>query len=52
MLGIAAQRFVKGKGTALVIVPAADVLEIAEQAKTAKPEKTEKPAVKKEVKEN
>ncbi|MST94822.1 MAG: serine protease [Pedosphaera sp.] len=52
VLGIAAQRFVKGKGTALVIVPAADVLEIAEQAKTAKPEKTEKPAVKKEVKEN
>lgn len=51
VIGIAAVRFVKGKGTALVIVPAADVLEIAEQARSAKPEKTEKPAVKKDEKD-
>lgn len=51
VLGIAAQRFVKGKGAAMVIVPTADVQEIAEQARNAKPEKTEKPAAKKDAKD-
>jgi len=36
LLGIAASRTVKGKGSMLVLVPAADVLEVAEEAKNAK----------------
>ena len=52
VLGIAAQRLVKNKGASIVIIPAADVLEIAEQAKTAKPEAPAKSEPKKETKEN
>jgi hypothetical protein len=37
LLGISAGRFAKGKGPVAVIIPAADVVEIAEQAKSAKP---------------
>ncbi len=36
LLGIASTRTVKGKGSMLVLVPAADVLEVAEEAKNAK----------------
>jgi hypothetical protein len=37
LLGISAGRFAKGKGPVAVIIPAVDVLEIAEQAKSARP---------------
>lgn len=37
VLGIAVNRFVKDKNSITVVLPAADVLEIAEQARTAKP---------------
>jgi len=37
LLGISAGRFAKGKGPVPVIIPAADVLEIAEQARSARP---------------
>lgn len=37
LVGIAVSRSVKGKGTHTVLIPAGDVLEIAEQAKNAKP---------------
>ena len=37
LLGIAVIRSIRGKGSYTVLVPAADVLEIAEQAKNAKP---------------
>ncbi|MBI5384498.1 MAG: trypsin-like peptidase domain-containing protein [Verrucomicrobia bacterium] len=37
VLGIASVRSVKNKGSQVVVIPAADVLEIAEQAKAAKP---------------
>jgi S1-C subfamily serine protease len=40
LIGIAATRFAK-QGGAIVLIPAADVVEIAEQAKTAKPAKEE-----------
>ncbi|MGC8988745.1 MAG: hypothetical protein ACP5MD_01350 [Verrucomicrobiia bacterium] len=54
VLGIAVNRFMKDKNTVTVVLPASDVLEIAEQARNAKPissgdaatsgEKTESPA--------
>lgn len=37
LLGIGVTRSVKNKNPAIVVIPAADVLEIAEQARTAKP---------------
>lgn len=37
LLGIAVSRSVKGKGSQTVLIPAGDVLEIAEQAKIARP---------------
>ena len=46
LLGIAALRSVKGKGSATVLVPAGDVLEVAEQAKVAKAPVDEEPKAK------
>ena len=37
LVGIAVSRSVKGKGSQTVLIPAGDVLEIAEQARTARP---------------
>ncbi len=42
LVGIAVTRFVRGKSSHLVVIPAADVLEIAEQARQAKPAPEEK----------
>ena len=36
-MGIGAVRFVRSKGSSVVLIPAPDVLELAEQAKAAKP---------------
>lgn len=46
LLGIAALRSVKGRGSHSVLVPAADVLELAEQARTAKAPAEEQTKVK------
>lgn len=43
LVGIAVTRFVRGKSSHVVVIPAADVLEIAEQARDAKPAAEEKP---------
>lgn len=43
MVGIAVTRTVRGKSSQTVIIPSADVLEIAEQARAAKPAAEEKP---------
>lgn len=43
LLGIGVNRSTKEKGSALVVLPAPDVLEVAEQARTAKPITTEEP---------
>ena len=37
LMGIGAVRFVRSKGSSVVLIPAPDVLELAEQAKAAKP---------------
>lgn len=43
LVGLAVTRTVRGKSSQTVIIPAADVLEIAEQARAAKPASEEKP---------
>ena len=43
LVGIAISRSVRGKSTQTVLIPAADVLEIAQQARDAKPAPEEKP---------
>ena len=43
LVGIAVTRFVRGKSSHVVVIPAADVLEIAQQARDAKPIAEEKP---------
>jgi S1-C subfamily serine protease len=43
LVGIAVTRFVRGKSSHVVVIPAADVLEIAQQAREAKPVAEEKP---------
>ena len=43
LVGIAVSRFVRGKTSHNVVIPAADVLEIAQQAREAKPISDEKP---------
>jgi S1-C subfamily serine protease len=43
LVGIAVNRTVRGKSSQTVIIPSADVLEIAEQARAAKPAVEEKP---------
>jgi S1-C subfamily serine protease len=43
LVGIAVNRTVRGKSSQTVIIPSADVLEIAEQARAAKPAAEEKP---------
>lgn len=52
LIGIAVNRTVKGKSSYTVLIPAADVLEIAEQARAAKPapDKKEKDGTKSEEK--
>lgn len=43
LVGLAVNRTLRGKSSQTVIIPAADVLEIAEQARAAKPAAEEKP---------
>jgi hypothetical protein len=43
LIGIAVNRWIRGKSSYTVIIPAADVLEIAEQARAAKPAPDKKP---------
>jgi S1-C subfamily serine protease len=43
LVGISVSRFVRGKSSHNVVIPAADVLEIAQQAREAKPIAEEKP---------
>ena len=43
LMGIGAVRFVRSKGSSVVLIPAPDVLELAEQAKAAKPSGEKKP---------
>jgi len=43
LIGIAVSRFIRGKSSHVVVIPAADVLEIAQQARDAKPIAEEKP---------
>lgn len=51
IVGLAVTRTVRGKSSQTVIIPAADVLEIAEQARAAKPAAEEKPNKPEEPKE-
>ncbi|MFN3409524.1 MAG: trypsin-like peptidase domain-containing protein [Limisphaerales bacterium] len=51
LLGITAGRFSKGRGPVPAIIPAADVLEIAEQAKAAKPSEATEPKAEAAAKE-
>jgi S1-C subfamily serine protease len=51
LIGIAVTRTVRGKSSQTVIIPAADVLEIADQARAAKPVAEEKPKKTEEPKE-
>jgi S1-C subfamily serine protease len=51
LIGIAVSRFVRGKTSHVVVIPAADVLEIAQQARDAKPIAEEKPKKTEEKKE-
>ena len=51
LIGIAVNRTLRGKSSQTVVIPAADVLEIAEQARAAKPVVEEKPKTSEEPKE-
>ena len=51
LVGLAVNRTLRGKSSQTVIIPAADVLEIAEQARAAKPVVEEKPKKTEEPKE-
>lgn len=51
LVGLAVNRTVRGKSSQTVLIPAADVLEIAEQARAAKPVVEEKPKKTEEPKE-
>ena len=51
LIGIAVNRTLRGKSSQTVVIPAADVLEIAEQARAAKPVVEEKPKKSEEPKE-
>jgi S1-C subfamily serine protease len=52
LIGIAVNRSVKGKSSHIVLIPASDVLEIAEQARAAKPAPEKKPKGKTKEEEN